>query len=128
MFCCYGRYDHESVCEHKSALCSWNIDRIKLNPTKPDICIDTTACITSVAAHPEYPAIVAIGLFSGEIFVYDIRQDDPLVASITNKQELHSDEVTNLKWIRDPKSAKRKYMVTKNMDFVTKANLPEDNL
>jgi hypothetical protein len=43
--------------------------------------------------------------------VYDIRQSDPLVASVTDKIELHRDEVTDLKWIKDPKSAKKKYLV-----------------
>ena len=110
--CAYGRYDHESVCTHKGALCTWNIDRIKIDINKPDVTIDTSCCITALAPHPEYPGIIAVGFFNGEIHVYDIRQTtDPLVASITDKNEVHRDEVTCLKWIKDPKTSKKKYLV-----------------
>ena len=107
------------MCVHKGCLASWNIDRLKINPNKPDISIETSACITSLAAHPEYPAIVAVGLFNGEIFVYDIRQDDPLVAHVNNKHEMHNDEITNLKWIRDAKTGKKKYLVSLSLQHLT---------
>ena len=44
--------------------------------------------------------------FKGEIHVYDIRQPDSLVASVIDR-----DQVTVLKWIKDPKASKKKYMV-----------------
>ncbi len=109
--CAYGRNDHESVCKHKAALCTWNIDRLKIDVNKPDVTIETSSCISSIACHPDYPGIVAVGLFNGEINVYDIRQPDPLVATVTDKNELHRDEVTVLKWIKDPKTSKKKYLV-----------------
>jgi hypothetical protein len=65
VFCAYGRFDHESVCTHKGALCSWNIDRLKIDTNKPDTTIETVACISAIAAHPEFPAIIAVGLFNG---------------------------------------------------------------
>jgi WD40 repeat protein len=43
--------------------------------------------------------------------VYDVRQADQLVATITDKKELHRDEVTALKWFKDPRSAKKKYLL-----------------
>ncbi len=61
----YGRYDHESVCTHKGALCTWNIDLIKVQTEKPDICIETSYCVSSIATHPEHPGIIAVGLFNG---------------------------------------------------------------
>ncbi|XP_015768459.1 PREDICTED: WD repeat-containing protein 34-like, partial [Acropora digitifera] len=36
----YGRFDHEDWCTHKSALCTWNIDRRAIDPNKPDVTID----------------------------------------------------------------------------------------
>lgn len=45
------------------------------------------------------------------MYVYDIRQSDPIVASVTDKNEMHRDEVTVLKWIKDPKSSKKKFLV-----------------
>jgi hypothetical protein len=50
-------------------------------------------------------------LIKGEIHVYDVRQTDQLVATITDKKELHRDEVTSLKWFKDPRSSKKKYLL-----------------
>lgn len=74
--------------------------------------IETPFCITAISTHPEHPGIVAVGLFNGEILVYDIRQNEPLVASILDKNDLHNDEVTILKWIKDIKSGKKKFLVS----------------
>lgn len=65
IFCGYGRYDHESVCTHKGALATWNIDRLKMDPNKPDNMIETASCVSSIATHPEHPAVVAVGFFNG---------------------------------------------------------------
>ena len=111
IFVGYGRYDHETVCTHKSALCSWNIDRLRINCNKPDLAIETSFCISALATHPEYPSIIACGFFNGEIHVYNIREEDPLAATVTDKREMHLDEVTALKWIKDPKTSKKKFLV-----------------
>lgn len=79
---------------------------------KPDVCIETSYCVTAVAPHPEFPGIIAIGLFNGEIIVHDVRENDSLVASILDKNDLHSDEITYLKWIREPNSSKKKFFVS----------------
>ena len=68
--CAYGRCDHESVCTHKGSLCTWNIDRLKLDKNKPDIYIETNVCISSLATHPEYPGIIAAGFFNGMLFYH----------------------------------------------------------
>ncbi len=73
--------------------------------------IETSCCISSIACHPDYTGIVAVGFFNGEINIYDIRQTEPLVATVIDKKELHKDEVTVLKWIKDPKTSKKKYLV-----------------
>ena len=49
--------------------------------------------------------------FKGEILVYDIRQNEPLVASILDKNDFHNDEITTLRWIKDVKTSKKKYYV-----------------
>jgi hypothetical protein len=43
--------------------------------------------------------------------VFDLRQSDPLVASIIEKRDVHGDEVTVVQWIKDSWTAKRKYIV-----------------
>ncbi|CAF1068723.1 unnamed protein product [Brachionus calyciflorus] len=111
IFCGYGRFDHESVCTHKGSVATWNVDRLKMDPNKPDNLIETPCCVSSISTHPEHPAVVAVGLFNGEIHVYDTRQDDPLVATVTDKKEMHTDEITNVKWVKDPKANKKKFML-----------------
>ena len=61
----YGSTSHEGLCMHKGAVCSWNIERHKINPSKPDMAVETSACVTSIACHPERPGIVAAGLYNG---------------------------------------------------------------
>lgn len=107
----YGRYDHEAVCTHKSAFCTWNIDRLKLNPNKPDMVFETSFCISAMATHPEYPSVVAVGFFNGEIQVYNVREAEALAAVITDKREMHRDEVTALKWMKDTRTSKKKFLV-----------------
>lgn len=111
VFVGYGRYDHESVCTHKSAFCTWNIDRLKLNPNKPDMVFETSFCISAMATHPEYPSVVAVGLFNGDIQVYNVREVEALAAVITDKREMHRDEVTVLKWMKDTRTSKKKFLV-----------------
>ena len=50
-------------------------------------------------------------MFKGEIHVYNIRETEPLAASITDRKEMHKDEITVLKWIKDTKTSKKKYLV-----------------
>jgi WD40 repeat protein len=65
VFVGYGSTSHEGLCMHKGAVCSWNIERYKINPNKPDMSVETNACVTAIAGHPERPGIVATGLYTG---------------------------------------------------------------
>ncbi|CAF4393379.1 unnamed protein product, partial [Adineta steineri] len=76
IFVGYGSTSHEGLCMHKGAVCSWNIERFKINPNKPDMTVETSTCVTTVACHPERPGIVAAGLYNGEILVWDFREQD----------------------------------------------------
>lgn len=33
------------------------------------------------------------------------------MATVTEKKEMHTDEISSLKWIKDPKSTKKKFLV-----------------
>ena len=61
----YGRLDHEDWCTHKSMLCTWNIDRRKIDANKADVAIDLPSCVMCVACHPTQPSWIAGGTFSG---------------------------------------------------------------
>jgi WD40 repeat protein len=64
-----------------------------------------------MATHPEYPSVVAVGFFNGEIQVYNLREAESLAAVITDKREMHRDEVTVLKWIKDTRTSKKKFLL-----------------
>ncbi|CAF4198446.1 unnamed protein product [Rotaria sordida] len=107
----YGSTSHEGLCMHKGAVCSWNIERYKINPNKPDMNVETSTCVTTLACHPERPGIVAAGLYNGEILVWDFREQDSLIARTIERQDLHRDSVTSLQWIREPKLSKKKFIL-----------------
>ena len=69
----YGSTAHEGLCMHKGAVCSWNIERYKINPNKPDATIETSTCVTAIAAHPDKPGIVAAGLYNG-LFLFTLKE------------------------------------------------------
>ena len=37
----YGRYDHTGWCVHSGLLCAWSVFRRNMNPTQPDLELDT---------------------------------------------------------------------------------------
>lgn len=37
----YGRYDHSEWCTHEGTLCTWNVFRRNMDPTNPDLELDT---------------------------------------------------------------------------------------
>ena len=53
----------------------------------------------------------AHSLFLGEILIWDIREQEPLIARVLDRQDLHRDAVTSIQWIREPKLAKKKLIV-----------------
>lgn len=52
-----------------------------------------------------------ISSISGEILVWDFREQDSLIARVLDRQDLHRDSITSLQWIREPKLAKKKFIV-----------------
>lgn len=73
--------------------------------------IETACCISSLATHPEYPSVIAVGFFNGELHVYNTRETDSAPLIVTDKREMHKDEITVLKWIKDVRTSKKKYLV-----------------
>ena len=43
--------------------------------------------------------------------MWDFREPDSLIARVLERQDLHRDSVTSLQWIREPKLAKKKFIV-----------------
>ncbi|KAK2572367.1 Cytoplasmic dynein 2 intermediate chain 2, partial [Acropora cervicornis] len=108
----YGRFDHEDWCTHKSALCTWNIDRRTIDPNKPDVTIDLASCLMCIAFHPKLPSFIAGGTFNGEVQVWDLgREDETLAATSGMESDSHREPVSKVLWTMDPSSKASKYQV-----------------
>ncbi|XP_058015686.1 cytoplasmic dynein 2 intermediate chain 2 [Ahaetulla prasina] len=102
--CSYGRLDDGDWSSEKSFLCTWNLDRRALNPHRPDLVIEIPSAVMCVAFHPQQPSLIAGGLFSGEVLIWDTgRQEDPLIWRTGMTDDTHTDPVYQVSWHRDPR-------------------------
>lgn len=106
----YGRTDHEDWCNHRSALCTWNLDRRKIESDQPNVTIDQSCCLMCVAFHPIQPSWIAGGTFNGEVIIWDVSNtENSLIASSGIGDDSHREPVSKLHWITDPDSKGQKY-------------------
>lgn len=109
---CYGRYDHEDWCTHKTALCTWNLERRNLNENKPDTTIDLSSCLMCIAFHPDNPAQIAGGNFNGDVMLWDLsREDDLLLATSGIGDDGHREPVSKIYWVPDTSSKRKKFLL-----------------
>lgn len=102
--CAYGRVDHGDWSTEKSCVCTWNLDRSKLNPKQPDMIIDTSTPVMCVSFHPLRPSLIAGGLYSGEVIVWDTScTQDPVLAQTGMSQDTHREPVYEVKWVPGPR-------------------------
>ncbi|XP_026568299.1 WD repeat-containing protein 34 [Pseudonaja textilis] len=101
--CSYGRLDDGDWNSEKSFLCTWNLNRRALNPHRPDLVVEIPSAVLCVAFHPQQPSLIAGGLFSGEVLIWDTsRQEDPLTWRTGMTDDTHTDPVYQVSWHRDP--------------------------
>jgi WD40 repeat protein len=113
---CYGRYDHTNWCNHKSALCTWNIDRRTIDPARPDVVVEVPTCLMCLAFHPSLPPVIATGGFTGELrIVNTAKEGDPSVASSYLVDMAHKEPIAQLSWTSDAKS-KCSYIISLGND------------
>lgn len=112
----FGLMEHEDWCTHRTALCTWNLDRSGIKEDKPDTTIELDSCLMCLAFHPKNPAIIAGGNFSGEVLLWDLsREDDMLVATSGLGEDAHQEPVSKVHWISDAKG-KKIYLVSASSD------------
>lgn len=98
----YGRNDHESWCRHTSQVCMWNLAKRDLCPNKPDCTLEVECCVTTVAFHPERPAILAAGLFVGKLCVWDLSNETDNELATSDIGDLkHREPIAQVAWVRD---------------------------
>ncbi|NXU36773.1 WDR34 protein, partial [Drymodes brunneopygia] len=102
--CSYGRLDDGDWSTEKSYVCTWNLDRRGLNPQHPDLVVDVPSSVMCLAFHPSQPSLIAGGLFSGELVVWDTsRTEDPVIWRTGMTDDTHTDPVYQVNWLPDTK-------------------------
>ncbi|XP_019396651.1 PREDICTED: WD repeat-containing protein 34 [Crocodylus porosus] len=106
--CSYGRLDDGDWSTEKSYVCTWNLDRRGLNLQHPDLVVDVPSSVMCLSFHPSEPSLIAGGLFSGEVMVWDTsRIEDPLIWRTGMTDDTHTDPVYQVKqkveWMQDLK-------------------------
>ncbi|NXX57931.1 WDR34 protein, partial [Scopus umbretta] len=102
--CSYGRLDSGDWSTEKSYVCTWNLDRRGLNPQHPDLVVDVPSSVMCLAFHPSQPSLIAGGLFSGELVVWDTsRTEDPVIWRTGMTDDTHTDPVYQVNWLPDAK-------------------------
>ncbi|KAJ8286461.1 hypothetical protein GJAV_G00039500 [Gymnothorax javanicus] len=98
--CGYGRVDDGDWSMEKAFVCTWNLERRGMEPGRPDTVIDTTSPVMSLAFHPSHPSLIAGGLYSGEVVVWDTsRSQDTVLAQTGMSDHTHRDPVYQVHWV-----------------------------
>eukprot|EP00698_Gefionella_okellyi_P010806 TRINITY_DN2834_c0_g1_i1.p1 TRINITY_DN2834_c0_g1~~TRINITY_DN2834_c0_g1_i1.p1 ORF type:complete len:512 (+),score=97.55 TRINITY_DN2834_c0_g1_i1:272-1807(+) len=104
----HGSNTHKGWCPHRGFLCAWNMQKSHVNTTKPDIILETSSCVMSVAFHPQQPSLLAGGLYNGVVTVWDLsNRDDPKTWRTPAEEFAHREPVTALEWTFDRKEGYR---------------------
>ncbi|XP_074546499.1 cytoplasmic dynein 2 intermediate chain 2 [Halichoeres trimaculatus] len=98
--CAYGRIDDGDWSNEKSYVCTWNLNRHNLNPKQADLVIDVPTAVTALCCHPEQPALIAGGLYTGEVVVWDTSQtQDPVLVQSGLSVDSHREPVYHVSWV-----------------------------
>ncbi|KAE8284685.1 WD repeat-containing protein 34 [Larimichthys crocea] len=98
--CAYGRVDDGDWSTERSYVCMWNLDRRGLNPKQADLVIDVPTAVTVLCCHPNRPALIAGGLYSGEVVVWDTsRTQDPVLVQSGMSADSHREPVYQVAWV-----------------------------
>ncbi|KAM8872603.1 cytoplasmic dynein 2 intermediate chain 2 isoform 1-T1 [Synchiropus picturatus] len=98
--CAYGRTSHRDWNSDKSYVCTWNLDRRNVSLKQADQVIDVPTGVTALCCHPERPAVIAGGLYSGEVVVWDTsRAQDLVLAQTGMSTDSHREPVYQVKWV-----------------------------
>lgn len=98
--CAFGRIDEGDWSAEKSFVCTWNLNRKGLSPTHADLVIDVPTAVTAICCHPNHPALIAGGLYSGEVVVWDTSQtQDTVLAQTSLSADSHREPVYKVSWM-----------------------------
>ncbi|KAK0146702.1 WD repeat-containing protein 34 [Merluccius polli] len=96
----YGRIDDGDWSTEASYVCTWNVDRRGLNPKQADLTIDVSTAVMAISFHPTRPSLIAGGLYSGEVVVWDTsKSQDSVVAQTGMSAQSHREAVYQVAWV-----------------------------
>ncbi|XP_075416804.1 cytoplasmic dynein 2 intermediate chain 2 [Tenrec ecaudatus] len=115
--CAYGRLDDGDWSTLKSFVCTWNLDRRSLNPRQPAAVVEVPSAVMCVAFHPSQPALIAGGLYSGEVLVWDLsRPEDSLLWRTGLTDDTHVDPVYQVDWLPGSQHGHRFQLLSASTD------------
>lgn len=122
---------HETLCEHTSAISLWSIFRRDFDEKKPHTNIEYHNCITAIAFHPSNPGLLVGGTFNGEVVMWDVFKEEPLLCSSRIDEYTHREVITRVMWINTSQVGdhnERISIMTVSTDGKLLVWKPEDNL
>jgi hypothetical protein len=96
----YGKTNNKTWSECQSVVSIFQPFKRDFDPFKPSINIDTTTCMTEVAFHPTDAMILAGGSMNGEIYIWNIDEEDPKLYVSDIDEYYHREAITKLIWVR----------------------------
>jgi len=74
--------------------------RRDFNPKKATLNIEVSNCVSQVAFHPTDPLILAGGTINGEIYLWNIDNEEPQICVSAIDEYYHREAITKLIWLR----------------------------
>jgi hypothetical protein len=78
----------------------FSVFRRDFNPKKATLNIEVSNCVSQVAFHPTDPLILAGGTINGEIYLWNIDNDEPQICVSAIDEYYHREAITKLIWLR----------------------------
>ena len=92
----YGSYEFQKN-NNSGAICIFSLK----NPSHPEYYFETPSDTMCLEFHPQFPGLLAVGLYNGTVMVYDIRvkglRNNPIYQS-TVRTKKHTDPVWEVHW------------------------------
>ncbi|CAH8658619.1 unnamed protein product [Schistosoma rodhaini] len=90
----YGQFEYDN--QQKGLVCCWSLKLIEY----PERYYTTPSSVTAIGWSNIHANLLAVGMFNGVVFVYDVRRNDPLpIIDTTHATGRHLGPVRKLQWI-----------------------------
>mmetsp|Transcript_30551 Transcript_30551/g.36037 ORF Transcript_30551/g.36037 Transcript_30551/m.36037 type:complete len:583 (+) Transcript_30551:1-1749(+) len=100
----FGRSDISGWCSHGGVLAGWSLFRRDFDPSaQPEVLLEHSSCLMSLACHPETPYLCAAGSYNGEVLVVDMSSSETIETRLVSQIDdyFHREPVRSLKWVWD---------------------------